>query len=100
MRHLILGAAVVTALSLGACSKAEQKDTQADVQAAGDRVAAEARDAANSPEVKEAAADVKDAAKDAGAVAKDAAGEIKEGFKKAGDEIRKGPDDKSAEEKK
>lgn len=93
MRHLTLGAAIVTALSLGACSKAEQQDTSADLKAAGDRVAAEAKDAANSPEVKEAAAEVKDAAKDAGAVAKDVAGEIKEGFAKAGDEIREGPDD-------
>jgi hypothetical protein len=100
MRNLILGAALVAALSLGACSKAEQKDTQADVKAAADRVAAEAKDAANSPEVKEAAADVKGAAKDAGSVAKDAAGEIKQGFKKAGDEIRQGPDDKKDVEKK
>jgi len=103
MRNLILGAAIVASLSLGACSKAEQKDTQADVKAAADRVAVEAKDAVNSPEVKEAAADVKDAAKDAGSVAKDAAGEVKQGFKKAGEEIRQGPDktaDHAADEKK
>jgi hypothetical protein len=63
----------VAALALGACTKAERQDTASDVQAAADKVAAETKDAVNSPEVKEVGAEIKDAAGDAGQVIKDAA---------------------------
>ena len=81
MRHA-LTAALAAAGLLAACSPAERADTKADIEAAGDKVAAETKEAAadvkdlaNSPEVKEAGAELKDAAKDAGALAKDAAGD-------------------------
>jgi hypothetical protein len=80
MRPILI--ALAAAGLMTACSPAEQADTKADIEAAGDKVAAETKEAAgdvkdlaNSPEVKEAGAEIKDAAKDAGALAKDAAGD-------------------------
>ena len=64
MRPMLI--ALAAAGLMTACSPAEQADTKADIEAAGDKVAAE---------TKEAGAEIKDAAKDAGALAKDAAGD-------------------------
>jgi PBP1b-binding outer membrane lipoprotein LpoB len=77
MRIVMIAAAA--ALSLAGCSKAERQDTAQDVQAAADKVAAEAKDAANSPEVKEVGAEIKDAASDAGKVIKETAKGAAEG---------------------
>lgn len=89
MRHALLVTLAAAGLLMTACSPAEQADTKADIENAGDKVAAETKEAAadvkdlaNSPEIKEAGAEIKDAAKEAGAlakdVAKDAARETKE----------------------
>lgn len=81
MRPLLITLAAA-GLMMSACSPAEQADAKADAQAAADKVTAETKEAAadvkdlaNSPEIKEAGAEIKDAAKDAGALAKDAAGD-------------------------
>jgi hypothetical protein len=77
MRTVMIAAAA--ALALVACSKAERQDTAQDVEAAADKVAAEAKDAANSPEVKEVGSEIKDAASDAGKVIKETAKGAAEG---------------------
>lgn len=87
----------VSALTLGACSKADQAQTQADVQAAADKTAAGAKDVAQSPEMKAVGADVKNAAEDAGAAAKDAAGDAKVAVVKAGAELKQGAADAKAD---
>lgn len=71
IRTLMIASAA--ALALAACSKAERQDAVADVDAAADKVAAEAKDAVNSPELKEVGAEIKDAAGDAGKVLKETA---------------------------
>ena len=53
--------------------------TLADVEAAADKVAAETREAVNSPEVKEMGSEIKEAAGDAGQVIKEAAKGAAEG---------------------
>lgn len=80
MRNALIASLAAAGLMMTACSPAEQADAKADAQAAADKVAVETKEAAadvkdlaNSPEVKEAGAEIKDAAKDAGALAKDAA---------------------------
>jgi hypothetical protein len=73
MHKTIIVAAAGMALALSACSKAERQDTTADVQAAADKVGDEAKDAANSPELKKMGAEIKDAAGDAGKVLKETA---------------------------
>jgi len=71
IRTLMIASAA--ALALAACTQAERQDTAKDMQAAADKVAAEAKDAANSAELKEVGAEIKDAAGDAGQVLKDTA---------------------------
>lgn len=71
--------ASAAALALAACTEAERRDTGADVEAAADKVAAEARQAVNSPEVKEVGSEIKEAASDAGQVIKEAAKGAAEG---------------------
>jgi len=71
IRTLMIASAA--ALALAACSNAERQDAVADVDAAADKVAAEAKDAVNSPELKEVGAEIKDAAGDAGQVLKETA---------------------------
>lgn len=67
------------ALALSACSEAERRDAGNDMEAAADKVAAETKDAVNSPELKEVGAEIKDAAGDAGQVIKEAAKGAAEG---------------------
>jgi hypothetical protein len=74
-----LFATAALAFALTACSEAERRDTGNDVEAAADKVAAEAKDAANSPEVKKVGSEIKDAAGDAGKVIKEAAKGAAEG---------------------
>lgn len=101
MRRLLITTLAAAGLILAGCSQAERADTAQDIKDAGAKAAAEAKAAANSPEIKEAGADLKDAASDAGAaakdaaadagaVAKDAAGEAKEALSKAGAELKTG----------
>lgn len=79
IRTMMIAAAA--ALALSGCTKAERQDTAADVNAAADKVAAEAKDAVNSPEVKEVGSEIKDAAGDAGKVLKETARGAVEGAK-------------------
>lgn len=79
MRKTIIVAAASVALALSACSKAERQDAVADVEAAADKVGAEAKDAVNSPELKEVGAEIKEAAGDAGQVIKETAKGAAEG---------------------
>jgi hypothetical protein len=65
--------ASATALALCACSEAERREAGNEVEAAADKVAAETKQAVNSPEVKEVGAEIKEAAGDAGHVIKEAA---------------------------
>ena len=76
LRTLIAAAG---ALPLTACSEAERRDTGNDVEAAADKVAAKAKDAVSSPELKEVGSEIKDAAGDAGKVIKEAAKGAAEG---------------------
>ncbi len=71
IRTLMIASAA--ALALSACSEAERRDAGNDMGAAADKIAAETKDAVNSPELKEMGAEIKDAAGDAGHVIKQAA---------------------------
>lgn len=68
-----LFATAALALALTACSEAERRDAGNDVEAAAEKVAAEAKQAVSSPELKEVGAEIKEAAGDAGHVIKEAA---------------------------
>lgn len=85
------------ALTLVACTEAERRDAGNDVEAAADKVAAETKDAVNSPELKEVGAEIKDAAGDAGRVIKEtargAAEGAREGAAKVEAESREAGDD-------
>lgn len=74
-----LFATAALAFALTACSEAERRDAGNDVEAAADKVAAETKEAVNSPEVKEVGAEIKEAAGDAGKVIKEAAKGAAEG---------------------
>ena len=71
--------ASAAALALAACTEAERRDASNDVEAAADKVAAETKQAVNSPEVKEVGSEIKEAASDAGQVIKEAAKGAAEG---------------------
>jgi hypothetical protein len=90
MRHVLIASLAAAGLMITACSPAERADTKADLDAAGDKIAAETKEAAadvkgmaSSPEAKEAGAEIKQAAKDVGAMAKDAAGDVARETKEA-----------------
>lgn len=73
MRKTITVATAGLALALTACSQAERQDTAGDVKAAAREVGDKAKEAANSPELKEVGSEIKDAAGDAGKVIKETA---------------------------
>lgn len=73
MRKTIVLATASLALALAGCSRAERQDTTHDVQAAADRVGDEAKQAAQSPEVKKVGSEIKEAAGDVAKVAKETA---------------------------
>lgn len=79
MRKSIMAATASLVFALAACSQAERQDTANDVEAAADKIGAEAKDAANSPELKEMGAEIKEAAGDAGKVIKETARGAAEG---------------------
>ena len=81
MTRTIVVACAAAAFALTGCSKAERQDTAADVNAAADKVAAEAKEAVNSPELKEVGSEIKEAAGDAGKVIKETAKGAAEGAK-------------------
>lgn len=95
MRHLILTLAAGVAVTLGACSKAEQAKTEDNVQEAAASVVEAGREVADSPVVEKAGESLKEAAQDTGTVLKDAAkGAVsgaKEGMAKVDDDRH--PDD-------
>jgi hypothetical protein len=90
MRHLILPLAAGLALTLGACTKAEQVKTEDKVQEATANVVEAGKDVADSPMVEKAGDSLKEAAHDTGTVLKDAAkGAVsgaKEGMAKVDDD--------------
>ena len=92
-----LFATAALALALNACSEAERRDAGNDVEAAADKVAAETREAVNSPEVKELGSEIKEAAGDAGQgikeAAKGAAEGAREGAAKVESETEEAVDD-------
>lgn len=73
MKKLIMVCAASLVFALGACSKAEQDKTGQDVKDAATKVKEDAKDAANSPEVKKVGEEAKSALKDAAHVTKEAA---------------------------
>ena len=97
MHKTIMVAAATAALALSACSKAERQDTAGDVKAAAQEVGDKAKEAANSPELKEVGSEIKDAAGDAGKViketAKGAANGAREGAAKVEAESKDAVDD-------
>ena len=93
MARTMMVAALGLALAVGACTEAERRDTGNDVEAAADRVAAETREAVNSPEVKEVGAEIKEAAGDAGQVIKDAAKGAAEGAREGVAKVEKEGDE-------
>jgi hypothetical protein len=97
MRTVMIAAAA--ALALAACTKAERQDTAQDVQSAADKVAAEAKDAANSPEVKEVGSEIKDAAGDAGKVIKETAKGAVEGAREGAARVEAESKDATHDEK-
>ena len=91
-KTIILAFAAAASLSVTACSQAERQDAAADVKAAANKVGDEAKDAVNSPELKEVGSEIKEAAGDAGKV-------IKETAKGAADGAREGAAKVEAESK-
>jgi hypothetical protein len=89
MRTLLITTAAVAALALGACTREETaeagNETEAaaadagnSAEAAAAKIGEGAKDLVNSPEVKNAGAELKEAAGDVAAMAKEAGGEAKE----------------------
>ncbi|MGA0605557.1 hypothetical protein ACO2Q0_06105 [Phenylobacterium sp. VNQ135] len=79
MKKLMGITAAGLVIALAACSERERVDAGNDVEAAADKIAAEAKDAVNSPELKEVGSEIKEAAGDAGQVIKDGAKGAAEG---------------------
>jgi len=79
MNKLIAVSVAGLAIALTACSERERVDAGNDVEAAADKIANEAQEAVQSPEVKEVGSEIKEAAGDAGQVIKDAAKGAAEG---------------------
>ncbi len=94
MRHLIVPLAAGLALTLSACTKAEQAKTEDNVQEAAANVVEAGKEVADSPVVEKAGDSLKEAAKDTGVVLKDAAkGAVsgaKEGMAKVDDDRHDG----------
>lgn len=79
MNKLIAVSIAGLAIALTACSREERVDAGNDVEAAADKIANEAQDAVQSPELKEVGSEIKEAAGDAGQVIKDTAKGAAEG---------------------
>jgi hypothetical protein len=79
MKNLFAVTTLGVAIALSACTREERADTGNDVEAAANKIADEARDAANSPELKEVGSEIKEAAGDAGQVIKETAKGAAEG---------------------
>jgi hypothetical protein len=79
MQKLLPATLAGLAIAITACSKEEARDVGQDARAAAAKVGDEAKDAANSPELKEFGSEVKEAAKDTGQVIKEAAKGAAEG---------------------
>lgn len=93
MKKLIAVSAVGVALALAACSEGERVDAGNDVEAAADKIASEAKDAVDSPELKEVGSEIKDAAGDAGRVIKDTAKGAAEGAREGAAKVEAEADD-------
>ncbi|MDB5468845.1 MAG: cell surface protein [Caulobacter sp.] len=78
MRSLILAAAAISALSLGACSPGDRAEVKEGAAAAGTEVKEAAHDIANDPDVKEAGAAIKEAGAEAADAVKDTAANAQE----------------------
>ena len=73
MNTLITATLMGFTLALAGCSREEAREAGNDVEAAADKVAAETKEAVNSPEMKEVGSEIKEAAGDVGTVVKEAA---------------------------
>jgi protein involved in sex pheromone biosynthesis len=73
MKKLIMVSAASLVFALAACSKSDQDKTSQDVNEAAAKVKADAKDVAQSPEVKKVGEEAKSALKDAAHVTKEAA---------------------------
>ena len=73
MLKIALAPLVGLTIALAGCDRRDTADAGNDVEAAADRVAAETRDALNSPEMKEVGSELKEAAGDVGTVLKETA---------------------------
>ena len=98
MREIIVVAFTGLAISLGACTKAEQAKTDDNIHDAAANVAEAGHEVANSPAVEKAGENLKEAAHDTGTVIKNAAkGAVsgaKEGMAKAeGDQVKHDTDE-------
>jgi phosphate uptake regulator len=78
------------AIALAACSKQDTREAGSDVRAAADRVGDEAKEAANSPEMKKLGEGLKDAAGDVAHVTKEAAKGAAEGVREGAADVETG----------
>lgn len=79
MNKLIAASVLGLAVAVAGCTREERVDAGNDVEAAAEKIAAEARDAVDSPELKEVGSEIKEAAGDAGQVIKETARGAAEG---------------------
>lgn len=99
MNKLIAVSVAGLAIALTACTERERVDTGNDVEAAADKIANEAQDAVQSPELKEVGSEIKEAAGDAGQVIKDAAKGAAEGAREGAAKVEGEASDEAADAK-
>ena len=96
-RMMMAAAALSLAFAVGGCTESERREAGNDVEAAAGKVAAETKDAVNSPELKEVGAEIKEAAGDAGQVIKGAAKGAAEGAREGVAKVEKETDEAAAD---
>ena len=79
MKTILIASIAGLALAVAACTEAERQDAGNDAEAAAAKVGQEAKEAVNSPELKELGSEIKEAAGDVAQVTKDAAKGAAEG---------------------
>ena len=99
MRHLILPLAAGLALTLSACTKADQAKTEDNVHEATANVVQAGKEVADSPVVEKAGDSLKEAAHDTGTVLKGAASGAVSGAKEGAAEAKDAVDAKNDERK-
>ena len=99
MQKIVMASAAGLLIALAGCSKQEAHETGSDVRAAAGRVGDEAKQAANSPEVKKLGSEIKDAAGDVAQVTKEAAKGAAEGAREGAAKVEAENKDASHEAK-